>query len=514
MRDVRRIACVDQERGRIVRIHRSGVERKTNLVVTLSDSANTGVLDIRIVLRVPAGRYAYVICAARKVDFQRGILAVVIVVAGNHLPALVVQRDHGIQQRRVIHSLGQDFDSELAGLIELELIHVDIDVVRPVQVLAVQDVVIAGERGFRRAYGVVGVFGAPHDRQRGQIVRVTKSEQVPNLVHGRLVPTAAEEAGTPVLGVVHQRQASASDSAHPARLRSQAEKRQVACRDAQTVIGFVELDSQVLAIEGEDLPGTLYLRRSDQVPTFGGEIVRHGDHPVESVRRGLARQVVIFDSQRRIVWQVAVSGLVDRPRPLQREVEREERFDRPFDDQALRPGAIAEDRRQGAADIVPHVDRRGEAAACVTGRNLEVGLNRLVLVADPQPERSGAEIGQVVGERQHRLVRGRIVIDVHRQQHRVVSRIGRVLRHEELVEFHFLGRRGVERVVVEVDLNPVADLVQRQNERRRQRVERRSGPFHIDATADRRNRPRGEFAADRDSYLSGNLRRSIPWIPL
>ena len=168
---------------------------------------------------------------------------------------------------------------------------------------------------------------------------------------------------------------------------------------------------------------------------------------------------MVLDGQRGVVRQIAVPRFVNRPRPFQREVERV-RIDRAADDQALRPGAVAEDGCQCAADIAPHVDRGGETGACVTRRKLEVGLNRLILVADPQPERSGAVAGQVVPEREHRLVRGRIVGNARGQLYPVVPRIRRVLRDEQLVEVRILGRfrRIQEVVLVEVDLDHVPQL--------------------------------------------------------
>lgn len=91
------------------------------------------------------------------------------------------------------------------------------------------------------------------------------------------------------------------------------------------------------------------------------------------------------------------------------------------------------------------------------------GRDLLILVADPQPEGSLArrvEVLHGVGERQHRLVVDGIVDHRGRIDDGVVPGVRRLVGGDELIILRILGRADVQLIVVEVNVDPVASVLQ------------------------------------------------------
>ena len=264
-----------QERRRTVRI--VGVEDRvldriyvpaeieTQIVLALRRAAETSVLDDRIVLVVAAGADSDIVRAFAQIQFQVGIPAEVVVVAGQQFVRSVgiepVQRQYGVQAARLHLPLGHGLGRKLArhARRHVEPEQVDVLALRVVQMLQMDQVVIAVDRRFQRIAEIqAGIKTA--DRQAGQILRRAQTQQAAHRGQHLPEPTVLPRHRIPEIEAVVQIQ----------RQRQQGLRqvlRAVVCRrdDDPVPLGLDELDSDQIVQRLQRLAGPAFLRLGDQI---------------------------------------------------------------------------------------------------------------------------------------------------------------------------------------------------------------------------------------------------------
>jgi hypothetical protein len=223
------IAVGVQERRRTVRIvgvedrilHRVKIpaEIEPQIVLALRRAAETGVLDDRIVLVVAAGADSDIVGAFAQIQFQVGIPAEVVVVAGQQFVRPVriepVQRQHGVQAARLHLPLGHGLGRKLArhARRHVEPEQVDVLALRVVQMLQMDQVVIAVDRRFQRIAEIqAGIKTA--DRQAGQILRRAQTQQAAHRGQQLPEPTVLPRHRIPEIEAVVQIQRQGQQGLH------------------------------------------------------------------------------------------------------------------------------------------------------------------------------------------------------------------------------------------------------------------------------------------------------------
>ena len=145
-------------------------ETQPELVFALTRAAKARVFDDRIKVRVAAGRNTDVVGPGSQFQTNERIRTVVVVIARNQFPFIrndhtvlipyfrfPIQGKHGVQLAGIRQTFGKRFDGQkpcllllqiLVAQIDREAIKVDVVAVRPVNVLAVQDVRVPREDRF------------------------------------------------------------------------------------------------------------------------------------------------------------------------------------------------------------------------------------------------------------------------------------------------------------------------------------------------------------------------------
>ena len=172
-----------------------GREVQPQLVSPRRGAADATVLHLRVVDIVAAGAHADEIRTRRQLDLDVRVRAVVIVVAGDEIEVAVVQREDRIEQagarvaRLFGQPLGECFGVESPRRVDRELVKIDFEARRRVEVLQVCDVGRTGVntlRSGRRAGRGSGAAPALHchDRVWGQLGVVAQPQRVSDLLHG------------------------------------------------------------------------------------------------------------------------------------------------------------------------------------------------------------------------------------------------------------------------------------------------------------------------------------------